>query len=50
MSLDTYLCNGYHDLMQKAMSFNDNAIVDVAIAQMLTEFAFGISAMMMQLS
>ena len=38
VSLDTYLCNGYHDLMQKAMSFNDNAIdvdaidVDVAIA------------------
>ena len=24
---ETYLCNGCHDLMQKAMSFNDVAIV-----------------------
>ena len=24
-----YLCNGCHDLMQKAMSFNDVAIVSV---------------------
>ena len=24
---EPYLCNGYHDLMQKAMSFNDIAIV-----------------------
>ena len=28
-ALDTYLCNGCHDLMQKAMSFNDVAIVYV---------------------
>ena len=27
--LDTYLCNGCHDLMQKAMSFNNVAIVYV---------------------
>ena len=26
---ETYLCNGYHDLMQKAMSFNDIAVVYV---------------------
>ena len=24
-----YLCNGYHDLMQKAMNFNDAAIVSI---------------------
>ena len=26
---EPYLCNGYHDLMQKAISFNDAAIVYV---------------------
>ena len=26
---EPYLCNGYHDLMQKAMNFNDAAIVSV---------------------
>ena len=26
---EPYLCNGSHDLMQKAMSFNDAAIVYV---------------------
>ena len=26
---EPYLCNGYHDLMEKAMSFNDVAIVYV---------------------
>ena len=26
---EPYLCNGYHDLMQKAMNFNDVAIVSV---------------------
>ena len=26
---EPYLCSGYHDLMQKAMSFNDVAIVYV---------------------
>ena len=24
---EPYLCNGYHDLMQKVMNFNDGAIV-----------------------
>ena len=28
-SYQTYLCNGCHDLMQKAMNFNDVAIVSV---------------------
>ena len=26
---ETYLCNGYHDIMQKAMSFNDIVVVYV---------------------
>ena len=26
---EPYLCNGYHDLMQKAMNFKDVAIVSV---------------------
>ena len=26
---EPYLCNDYHDLMQKAMSFNNTAIVHV---------------------
>ena len=26
---EKYLCNGCHDLMQKAMSFNDAAIVSI---------------------
>ena len=26
---DPYLCNGYHDLMQKAMSFENAAIVSI---------------------
>ena len=26
---EPYLCNGYHDLKQKAMSFNDIAIVSI---------------------
>ena len=28
-SLEPYLCNGCHDLMQKAMNFNDVAIVSI---------------------
>ena len=35
-----YLCNGCHDLMQKAISFNDVAIV--YIRRNVTEFTFGI--------
>ena len=26
---EPYLCNGYHDLIQKAMNFNDVAIVSI---------------------
>ena len=26
---ESYLCNGFHDLMQKAMNFNDVAIVSI---------------------
>ena len=33
-----YLCNGCHDLIQKAMNFNDVAIVFIKII----EFIFGI--------
>ena len=43
-----YLCNGCHDSMQKATSFNDVAIIYVK--EMLTEFTFGILAKMMQLA
>ena len=46
-ALDTYLCNGCHDLMQKAMSFNDVAIM---LKEVHTEFALGIWAKMMQLA
>ena len=45
---EPYLCNGCHDLVQKAMSFNDVALF--MLKEMLTEFAFGISAKMMQLA
>ena len=38
LSNEPYLCNGCHDLMQKAMSFNDAAM----IKEVLTEFTFGI--------
>ena len=39
---ENYLCNGCHDLMQKAMSFNNVA--------MLTEFIFGMWVKMIQLT
>ena len=45
---EPYLCNGCHDLMQKAISFNNIAIV--YIKEMLTEFIFGIWVKMMQLT
>ena len=35
---EPYLCNGYHDLMQKAMNFNDVAIV--SLKEMIIEFIF----------
>ena len=45
---ETYLCNGCHDLMQKAMSFNDLAIF--MLKEVLTEFTFGMWARMIQLA
>ena len=40
---ESYLCNGCHDLMQKAMSFNDVAIILLfKLKEVLTEFTFGI--------
>ena len=45
---EPYFCNGCHDLMQKAMSFDNIAIVYVK--KMLTEIIFGISVKMMQLT
>ena len=35
---EPYLCNGCHGLMQKAMSFNDNAIVYVKGSTCRTHF------------
>ena len=37
---EQYLCNGCHDLMQNATSFNDVAITYVK--EVLAEFTFGI--------
>ena len=39
---EPYLCNGCHDLMQKAMSFNNIVIVIVMLEEVLTDFIFGI--------
>ena len=44
---EPYLCNGCHDLMQKALSFNYVAIVYV---KELAERTFGIWAKVMQLA
>ena len=46
-SYESYICNGCHDLMQKAMNFNDVAIVsikgnDYLLKKMIIEFIFGI--------
>ena len=35
---EPYLCNGYHDLMQKSMSFNNIAIVYVKESAYRTHF------------
>ena len=44
---EPYLCSGCHDILQKAISFND---VDLfMLNEMLTEFTFAIWAKMMQL-
>ena len=45
---EPYLCTGCHDLMQKAMSFNNTAILYVG--GVLIEFTFGIWVKMMQLT
>ena len=45
---EPYLCNGCHDLMQKAMSFNNTAILYVG--GVLIEFTFGIWVKMMHLT
>ena len=42
---EPYLCNGCHDSMEKAMSFNDVAIV--LLKEVITEFIFGRWAKMM---
>ena len=38
--LDTYLCNGCHDLMQKTMSFNN--VLLFTLKEVLTKSMFGI--------
>ena len=43
-----YLWNCCHDLMQKAMSFNENLLLFM-LKEMLSEFTFGIWAKRMQL-
>ena len=45
---ELYLCNGCHDLMQKALSFND--LLLFMLKEMLTEFILGIWAKTMQLT
>ena len=37
---ETYLCNGCHGLMHKAVSFNDVAFF--MLKEVLTEFTFGV--------
>ena len=44
---EPYLCNGCHDLMQKAMNFNDVAIF--MLKETVTEYTFGIWAKVKQL-
>ena len=39
---EPYLCNGPHDLMQKAMSFNNMMLLFFMFKEMLTEFIFDI--------
>ena len=43
---EPYLCNGCHDLMQKAMNFNDVAIV--LLKEVIIELISDIRAKMMQ--
>ena len=37
---EPHLCNGCHDLMSKAMSFND--VILYLLKEIITEFIFGI--------
>ena len=37
---EPYLCNGYHDLMQKAMSFKNVAIVSIKGKDYRTHFYY----------
>ena len=39
---EPYLCNGPHELMQKAMSFNNMMLLFFMFKEMLTEFIFDI--------
>ena len=48
LKIESYLCNGFHDLMQKGMSFNDVAFF--MLKEVLTEFTFDIWVRMMQLA
>ena len=45
---EPYICNGCHDLKQKAMSLM--MLLLLMLKEMLTEFNFGIWAKMMQLA
>ena len=45
---EPYLCNGCHDLMQKAMDFN-NMLLHI-LKEVLREFIFGIWVKKMQLT
>ena len=45
---EQYLCNGSHDLMQKATSFN--MLLLFLLKEVLTEFIFGIRTKMIQLT
>ena len=45
---EPYLCNGYHNLMQKVISFK--MLLLFMLKEMLTELIFGILEKMMQLT
>ena len=46
---EPYLCNGCHDLVQKAMSFNNMSLLFM-LKEVVTELIFGIWAKMMELT
>ena len=45
---EPYLCNGCHDLMEKAMNFNDAAIVSAKRSDYRIKSTFGTWAKIMQ--